>query len=319
MPGPLRSREDLVNYTKARLGYPVIQINVEEYQLSDRIDDALQYFQQYHADSMQLSYIEHVISQQDMDQQYLDMSIVPGSGSTVNGQSYIIGTNTNFANDFTPGQTRLSIGGQTCNVIQANSTTFINTDVTFPFTSNNVPIQLISGADTVIGINRIFPISSSLTTVNMFDLRYQLRLHELYDFTSTSYVNYVITQQHLRTLDMLFSGEIPIRYNKHQNRLYIDCLWGTDLFVGEYIVAEGWKILSPEHFPDVWDDRLLKKLATAYVKRQWSENLSKYGGMKLPGGITLRGPEMYREAMDEIEKIEEEIRDQESPPSFIVG
>jgi hypothetical protein len=153
----------------------------------------------------------------------------------------------------------------------------------------------------------------------MFDLRYQLRLHELYDFTSTSYVSYVLTMQHIRTLDMLFSGETPVRFNRHTNKLYIDMNWGM-ISPGEWAVIEGWIIVDPDSYSKVYNDRMLKKLATAYIKRQWGNNLKKYQGMQLPGGIMMNGQQIYEEAIAEITELEQLIRDTfEEPPQFLVG
>lgn len=180
--------------------------------------------------------------------------------------------------------------------------------------------KYITIPDNIIGITRIFPLGSTNASVNMFDLRYQLRLHELYDFTSTSYVNYVLTQQHIRTLDMLFSGETPIRFNRHSNKLYIDWDWNTKIDVQEYVVIEGFIILDPDVFTKVYNDRLLKRLATAYIKKQWGNNMKKFSGMQLPGGITMNGQQIYNEAIQEIQELEQLIRSShEEPPMMIMG
>ena len=152
------------------------------------------------------------------------------------------------------------------------------------------------------------------------DLRYQLRLHELYDFTSTSYVNYVLTQQHIRTLDLLFSGETPIRFNKHTNKLFIDWGWDFKIDVGEWIIIEGFIIVDPSNYVKVWNDRLLKKLSTAYIKKQWGTNMKKFQGMQLPGGIMMNGQQIFNEAVQEIAETEQLIRNTyEEPPNFIMG
>jgi hypothetical protein len=180
--------------------------------------------------------------------------------------------------------------------------------------------KYITVPDEIVGINRIFPLSSTNASVNMFDLRYQLRLHELYDFTSTSYVNYVLTQQHIRTLDLLFSGETPIRFNRHSSRLYIDWDWNTKIDVNEWLVIEGFIVLDPDTYTKIYNDRLLKKLATAYLKKQWGNNMKKYQGMQLPGGIVMNGQQIYNEAVAEISDIETLIRNtHEAPPIFEMG
>lgn len=187
-------------------------------------------------------------------------------------------------------------------------------------TADDITNQYISIPENIIGVTRIFPWGSTNASVNMFDLRYQLRLHELYDFTSTSYVNYAMTQQHIRTLDLLFSGETPIRFNRHTDRLHIDWDWNTKVDVDEWIIIEGFIIVDPDVYTDVYNDRLLKKLLTAYLKRQWGTNMKKFEGMQLPGGIKMNGQQIYNEAIQEIAEIEDLIRkSHEEPPMWILG
>jgi hypothetical protein len=129
-----------------------------------------------------------------------------------------------------------------------------------------------------------------------------------------------LTQQHIRTLDLLFSGEVPIRFNRHSNKLYIDWDWNYDLDVGEWLIIEGYIILDPANYTKVWNDRLLKRLSTAYIKKQWGTNMKKFQGMQLPGGIMMNGQQIYNEAVQEIQEIEQLIRSaHEEPPQFILG
>jgi hypothetical protein len=242
------TREQHIDWCKRQLGFPVLDINVDDDQVDDAVDQALQYFQDFHFDAVERWYLKHQITQTDKANKYI------------------------------------------------------------PITDN------------IVGITRIFPVGSTNASVNMFDLRYQLRLHELYDFTSTSYVNYVLTQQHIRTLDLLFSGEVPIRFNRNSNRLYIDWDWNNDLDVGEWLIIEGFIILDPNDYTKVWNDRLLKKLSTAYIKKQWGTNMKKFQGMQLPGGIMMNGQQIFNEAVQEIQELEQQIRDTfEQPPQFILG
>ena len=242
------TREQLKEWCLRQLGFPVIEINVDDDQVDDRIDEALQYFQEFHYDGVERWYLKHQVTAENKTNQYI------------------------------------------------------------PITEN------------IIGVTRIFPVGSTNASVNMFDLRYQLRLHELYDFTSTSYVSYVLTQQHIRTLDMLFSGETPIRFNRHTDKLYIDWDWNYDVDVGEWIIIEGTIVVDPEAYSDVYNDRMLKRLATAYIKKQWGANMKKFAGMQLPGGITMNGQQIHDEAVTEIQQLEELIRNtHEEPPQFLVG
>jgi hypothetical protein len=126
--------------------------------------------------------------------------------------------------------------------------------------------------------------------------------------------------QHIRTLDMLFSGETPIRFNRHMRKLHIDWDWKNDIQPGEWIVIEGTIVLDPDVYNDVYNDRMLKKLATSYIKKQWGNNMKKFGGMQLPGGITMNGQQIYEEAVAEIKELEEKIRSTfEEPISLQIG
>ena len=248
----ITNRSDFKTYCLRRLGFPTIEINVDDDQVEDRIDDALQYWTDYHFDGLQKVYYIKALQQTDIDQRYLDLSTAQDD--------------------------------------QGN------------------PLE-------IVGVTRIFPISDSQSTVNMFDLRYQLRLNELYDFTSASYINYTLTQQHLRSLEIMFTGEVPIRFQRHMQRLYIDWNWGdSEAPVGTVVIAEAYAAINPDVFNLVWNDRWLKEYTTALIKRTWGNNMKKFGGIQLPGGVTLNGDVIYKEAADEIERLEKEMETQYGPP-----
>jgi hypothetical protein len=231
-----------------QLGWPVLDVNLDDDQIEDAIDSAFQYWQDFHFDGVERWYLKYQISAENKTNRYI------------------------------------------------------------PITDN------------IIGVTRIFPLGSTNASVNMFDLRYQLRLHELYDFTSTSFVPYVLTQQHIRTLDMLFTGETPIRFNRHASKLYVDWDWDRIIDVDEWIIIEGYIILDPTAVPKVYNDRMLKRLVAAYMKKQWGQNLKKFAGIQLPGGVTMNGQQMYDEGVQEISEIEEIIRTTyEKPSAFIMG
>jgi hypothetical protein len=246
------NRQDFKDYCLRRLGAPVIDINVDDQQVEDRIDDAIQYWQDYHFDGTQKFYWIHTVTQDDIDNNYLDAT-------------------------------------------QATD-------------SQNNSVQ-------IIGISRIFPITDSQANVNMFDLRYQLRLNELYDFTSASYINYTLTQQHLRSLELQFTGEVPIRWNRSMQRLYIDWAWGyEEAPVGQVVVAECYGALDPNLYPNMWNDRWLKEYTTALIKRTWGSNMKKFGGLQLPGGVTLNGKETFDEASEEIAVLHKEMENNYGGP-----
>ena len=154
----------------------------------------------------------------------------------------------------------------------------------------------------------------------MFDVRYQLRLNDLYDFSSESVIHYEMTMRHLDFLDHILVGEKPIRFNQHQNRLYIDMDWTNDLAVGEFLIIEAYRKLNPDTYTDIYDDIYLKRYATALIKRQWGANLSKFEGVQMLGGVTLNGAKLFEEAQADIEKLEEQIQlAYELPPNYMIG
>jgi hypothetical protein len=245
-------RRTFRDYCLRRLGFPVIEINIDEDQIEDRIDDALQYWQDYHFDGLQKVYYIKAIDETDIENKYLDFTEAKDS-------------------------------------------------------SNN--------ALEIVGVTRIFPIQDSQSSINMFDLRYQLRLNELYDFTSASYINYTLTMQHLRSLELLFSGEVPIRFQRHMQKLFIDWGWGySQAPLGTIVVAECWANIDPNVYNKVWNDRWVKEYATALIKRTWGNNLKKFSGVQLPGGVTLNGKEIFDEATLEIKDLESEMQDKYSLP-----
>jgi len=165
-----------------------------------------------------------------------------------------------------------------------------------------------NNAVNIVGVSRIFPLMDSQATINMFDLRYQLRLNELYDFTSASYINYTLTQQHLRSLEIMFTGEVPIRFVRNMHRLYIDWAWGsTEAPSGTVVVAECYAAIDPNQFPDVWNDRWLKEYATTLIKWQWGSNMKKYQGIQLLGGVTMDGQTLFNEAEAKKKELEDEM------------
>jgi len=311
------TRAQFIEYCKRKLGHPVIEINVDDDQVDDRVDEALQLWQDYHFDGTEKIYLKHQITQQDRDRRFI---LIP---------------------------------------------------------------------DRIIGVTGVLDFDGSAASVNMFDMRYQLRLHDLYDFTSVSYVPYTITMQHLRTLNLLFSGSPQMRFHRHKNRLMLDVNWDGNLSVGTYVIIECYGIINPDRInlsgtitlnggsntvngvgssfdsevvkddivtfvtangtystmvtgihantgmnvsttwtttetptqsyiesnSDVWGDRVLKELGTAYIKKQWGSNLKKFSGVQMPGGITLNGQQIYDEAVEEIEKMKQEFIDYNTLPS----
>ena len=225
------TREQLKDYCLRRLGAPVIEINVEENQIEDRIDDAFQFYREYHYDAVEMVYLKHQFTAEDINNQY------------------------------------------------------------------------ISVPDTVVGVNRVLPFSNKSDGTNIFSIRYQILVNGLYSLMSTNIIYYY-----------------PIRFNRHMNRLYIDMDWGADATVGDFIIVECYRILDPETYRDVYNDMFLKRYCTALIKRQWGENLKKFNGVQLPGGVTINADQIYQDALTEITQIESEMQSRfELPVDFFTG
>ena len=265
------TRETLKQYSLRALGKPVIEINVDDDQLEDRIDEAVQYFQQFHSDGIRRTYLKYKLTSAD--------------------------------------KTRL----KTANAISESAT---DGDVT---TAWNEDKNYLIVPESVVSIINIFPFSNK-GNLNLFDVRYQLRLNDLYDFSSTSVINYDIVLRHLDFLDHILVGEKPLRFNQHDNRLYIDMDWNNDIDVGEFLIIECYRKLDPTTFTDVNNDIFLKRYVTALFKKQWGANLSKFNGVAMLGGVTLNGQQIYSEALADIEKLEQELRTTyELNPAMLIG
>jgi len=240
------NRQGLIDYCFRNLGAPVLEINVDDDQVEDRIDEALQKFRDFHMDGQRRSYIPIQITPQDIANKYVTLT------------------------------------------------------------------------DEVIYVTRVLPISNSFAAVNMFSMKYQMYLNDFYAlYKAESLQYYVQMQQYLQEVDALLNGVQPIQYQRHGNKLFIETDW-KDIQVGQFIIAEGYVSLGDT--PEMWNDSWLKKYSTALIKRQWGQNLSKFDGMQLPGGVTINATKILEEATTDIENLETALRDSyELPADFIVG
>ena len=331
------SREQLKQYALRILGKPVIEINVDDDQLEDRLDEALQYFAQYHYDGVERTYLKYQVTQADVDRMTTDVepqtssktaskvtNTFTGDGTT---SVFTLGTAADNAAALT-----VKLDGTAITAFTVSGTTLTMTEGAVP---NNVAIEVtiqntvstpwkeqpnyIICPEPVLAVNRIFPLSNR-GNQNLFDIRYQLRLNDLYDFSSTSIIHYDMVLRHLDFLDHILVGEKPTRFNQYNNRLYIDMDWKNDISVGEYLIIECYRKLDPETMTDVYNDIYLKRYVTALFKRQWGANLSKFNGVTMLGGVTLNGQQIFQEAQEDIRKLEEEIRGTyETPVTYMIG
>ena len=300
------SRESLKQYCLRSLGKPVIDINVDEDQVEDRIDEALQYFAQYHTDGVERMYLKYKVTADDITRLTTNKKFNADEKGTV-AENIELESGTN---------TQEEGAGD---LIQESGSAVLTEDSTIVRTEYQETQNYLIVPDSVISVINVFPLSDR-ANLNMFDVRYQLRLNDLYDFSSTSIVHYEMTMRHLDFLDHILVGEKPMRFNHLSNRLFIDMDWGTDITAGEYLIIEVFRKLDPDTYTDIYDDIYLKRYTTALIKKQWGQNLSKFSGTAMLGGVTLNGPELFSTALQEQRQLEDEIRlNYEEPPHMQQG
>jgi len=274
------SRSDLINYCKRQLGAPVLEINIADEQVDDLVDDALQYFHERHFDGVVQTYLKYKITQDDIDR---------GQGRG---------------------------GNNPIGIVTTTGTSTVGIAATFSYEENSNFIQV---PPSVIGINKIFRFDNSTISGGMFSLKYQLFLNDLYFFNSMEMLSYAMTKTYLSDIDFLLNTEKQIRFNQRQDRLYLDVDW-ANVQLDEYIVLDCWRLLDPNDFTRVYNDSFLKKYLTALMKRQWGQNLIKFQGVKLPGGIELNGRQIYDDAEKDLEIIREQMSNMyELPPLDMIG
>jgi len=242
------SRTQLIDYCLRKLGAPVLEINLDDDQIDDLVDDAIQLFNERHFDGVERMYLKHKLTQEEIDR---------GTAKNTDGVGIVTTTATATA---VPG---------------------IGTTITSNWyeTSNFLQVP-----DSVVGIEKIFKFDSSTISGGMFSIKYQLFLNDLYQFNSINLLQYSMTKSYLEDIDFLLTTDKQVRFNKRQDRLYIDIDWGVES-VDNWLVLDCYRALDPTSFTQVYNDPFLKLYLTALMKRQWGQNLIKFRGVKLPGGI----------------------------------
>lgn len=273
------TRQELVEYAKRQLGHPVLEINLADEQIEDLMDDAIQLFQDRHFDGIEKIYMKHKVTQDFID------SIEARGGSKT------IGVTTSTAEAQLTGQVGIT---------------------TFTYEENQNFIQI---PEQVISVVKVWKIDNRAISTNMFSVNYQLFLNEIYWFTAAEMINYAMTKTFLEDINFLLRPEKQIRFNRRQNRLYIDTDYSS-MQVDDYIIIECYRALDPNDYPNAYRDPFLKKYFTALMKKQWGQNLIKFQGVKLPGGVELNGRQIYDDALGEIEKIEERMANEYEIPAL---
>ena len=283
------TRQGLIDYCLRRLGAPVLEINVDDDQIDDLVDDTIQFFNERHFDGVERMYLKYQVSQADIDR----------------------------ARGLTSGTTTVdSVGGVGVVTTTATSTDSGAGSFTSTFYENSNFIQV---PDSVIGIEKVFKFNTSEISGSMFSINYQLFLNDLYRFDSIDLLQYSMVKSYLSDIDMLLTTDKQVRFTKNQDRLYIDTDWGS-LSAGDFLVIDCFRALDPDNFSKIYNDSFVKRYLTALIKRQWGQNLIKFRGVKLPGGIELNGRELYEDAEKELDEIKSKMSmDYELPPLDFIG
>lgn len=276
------TRQELKDYAYRQLGAPVLEINVDDDQADDLMDDAIQFFNERHYNGVEKMYLKHELTQEDIDRGKADGTSGVGIVTTSVNSSSVSGLGTVTSNWYE--------------------------------NSNFIPVP-----DSVIGVEKVFKFDSSTISSGMFSIKYQLFLNDLYQFNSIDLLQYSMVKTYLEDIDFLLTTDKQIRFNQRQDRLYLDFDWGSAA-KDDFIIIDCYRLVDPNSYSRVWNDSFLKRYVTALVKRQWGQNLMKFQGVKLPGGIELNGRQIYDDAQRDLEVIREQMSNTyELPPYDMIG
>ena len=331
------TRSTFKDYCKRKLGWPVVELNIDDDQVEDCIDDSLQFYQEYHFDATENTYLKHQISGSTLKLasaptgDFSNGEIITGGTSGVQATVHAYHSanttlryknpevksggdgNTFYANTTTTFSTGETITGNTSS---ATATTHASTATAIGDYDN----KYISIAEAIIGVRRIIPFSDNSRTNSMFSSKYQFALTEMHSLGSGGLASFEIAQEYLQLINEMFTGQPSFRYNRHADKLFLDISWGSDADIDDFIVVEVDKILDPSTYADIWSDMFLKRYNTALMKKQWGQNLTKFEGMQLPGGVTMNGRQLYDDATTELETIQTEMSLRyELPVDHLIG
>ena len=317
------SREQLKQYALRNLGAPVLEINVDDTQLEDRLDEALGYWHLYHYDGIEQMYMKQQVraSELNLSTSVADTFAIAErvTGATSGATAEVVRESTRVSNGtllLVKNVSGTFQAGETINGSSGHTATLAATN---PVVLGEYDKRYIEVPDYVWGVTKILGMGQASSSKNIFDLQYQLRLNDLYDLTSTSIVYYKTVMSHLAMLDLELNGHILYRFNRLTNRLYLDINWSTDIILGDYVIVQGYRAADPATYTKVWNEAWLKHYVTALFKRQWGTNLKKFSGIQLPGGVTLDGDKLYDEAVSEIKDLEDELQNKSAPLDFFLG
>ena len=267
------SKDGLKEYALRKLGKPVLEINVDDDQVDDLIDDAIQYFHERHGEGIDRVFLKHKLLE-------VEKTTLTGIAST---------------------------------------TTVTSTQGGIPSLEYEENANFLPLPDSVIGVNKVFKMDSSSISDGLFNIKYQIFLNDLYYYGAIDLLNYAQVKSYLETIDYLLNPDTQVRFNKKNSKLYLD-IDLKELTENHYLIIDCYRVVDPESETAVYNDHWLKQYTTSLIKKQWGQNLIKFQGVKLPGGLELNGRQIYDDAVAEIEKHEEKLMTEYAlPPLDMVG
>ena len=271
------SRAELKEYCLKQLGKPVLEINVDDDQIDNLIDDAIQYFHERHYDGIERVFLKHRLS--------------PANKTTIAEPA--------------------PVGSATTSPVVVGAGI---TSATYVEGVNYLPLP-----DSIIGVNSVLKINSSSVSDGLFNIKYQIFLNDVYFYGALDLLNYAMVKRYLEDLDFLLNPHAQVRFNKLNHKLYLDIDW-RQVSVDQYIIIDCYRIVDPSDAPKLYNDWWLKKYLTALIKKQWGQNMIKFQGVLLPGGVQLNGRQLYDDGVSEVEKMEQQLKDEyELPPMDLIG
>ena len=320
------SRSELKEFCLRKLGKPVIEINVDDDQVEDLIDDTIQLFNERVYDGVERVFLKYKLTANDIfngksrNAQTTTTDTNSGDNPSVTAGSFVVGDSYKITNVGTTNF--VSIGASESKVGIIFTATGVGTGTGTASKSRTIEFEegrgYLTVPDHIIGIDSVLSIANTYVN-NMFGFRYQFFLNDFYNFYSYDILNLEMTMQYISTIEFLLEGKKPIRYNKVQNRLYLDIDWGR-VAANDFIVIECYRALDPVIFTKLYNERFVKEYLTSQIKKQWGQNLIKFSGIKMPGGVEFNGRQLYDDAVSELDKLDQKMSTTyELPPLDMVG
>lgn len=321
------TRQELKLWALRRLGAPVLEINADDDQLDDRLDEALMKFQEYHHEGVVKMYMKHKIRASTLtivesdpegfetgtkivgvDSGASAMIVKQSDGLESSGNTLVV-RDVLLHGEFIDGETIETHDGEfSATLVSPNAVTL-----------GEIDHHYIEVPDLVYGVSRLLHLGGTSSSHNIFDFQYQLRLHDLYNLTSTSMIYYTQIMSHISLIDFTLNAKPMMNFNRLQNRVYPLINWHSDVLPGDYVMLDGYMGLDPEEFTKTYHHPWLMKYTTELFRLQWGENLFKFNGMALPGGVTVNATGIIDRAEANMAKLEDDLIREAGPLELFIG